>query len=79
MIHVVVMKCLIGLPLLIYAEHYGAVGVGSFNNRGVGVGGFVYRLHSPAIKGSKPSRGKKFCPEQCPDPPWDPPSILFNG
>jgi hypothetical protein len=28
MIHVVVMKRLTGLPLLIYAEHYGAVGVG---------------------------------------------------
>jgi hypothetical protein len=40
MIHVVVMKCLIGLPLLVYIELLwvvGArVGVGSFKNRGVG-------------------------------------------
>jgi hypothetical protein len=35
MIHVVVMKCLIGLPLLMHIELYG--GVGSFKNRGVGV------------------------------------------
>jgi hypothetical protein len=28
---------------------YEGVGVGSFKNRGVGVGGFVYRLHSPGF------------------------------
>jgi hypothetical protein len=49
MIHVVAMKCLIGLPLLIHIEFYEGVGVGSFKNRGVGVGAFVYRLHSPAF------------------------------
>jgi hypothetical protein len=36
MIHVVVMKCLIGLLLLIHIELY----------ERVGVRGFVYRLHS---------------------------------
>jgi hypothetical protein len=61
MIHVVAMKCLTGLPLLIHIElllrsrsrsfkHRGdGVGVGSFKNREVGVGAFVYRLHSPDI------------------------------
>jgi hypothetical protein len=51
MIHVVVMKCLIGLPLFIHVEllsFYEGVGVRSFKNRGVGVGAFVHRLHSPA-------------------------------
>jgi hypothetical protein len=62
MIHVVVMKCLIGLSLLIYIKllwrsqsqsrsrsfKNRGVGVGNFKNRGVGVGAFVYRLHSPA-------------------------------
>jgi hypothetical protein len=48
MIHVVAMKCLIGLPLLIHIEllrksrsrsfKNRGVGVGSFKNRGVGVG-----------------------------------------
>jgi hypothetical protein len=64
MIYVVAMKCLIGLPLLIYIEllwrnrsrsfKNRGVGVGSFKNRGVevevGVGAFVYRLHSPGYK-----------------------------
>jgi hypothetical protein len=58
MIHVVAMKCLIGLPLLMHIElllrsrsfKNRGVGVraGSFKNRGVGVGALVYRLHSPA-------------------------------
>jgi hypothetical protein len=64
MIHVVVMKCFIGLPLLIHIEllwrsrsrsfkNRGVgvgIGVGSFKNREVGVrvGAFVYRFHSPA-------------------------------
>jgi hypothetical protein len=51
MIHVVVMKRLIGLPLLIHFELLwrsrsfkdGGVGVGSFKNRGVGVGSFKNR------------------------------------
>jgi hypothetical protein len=57
MIHAVVMKCLIGLQLLIHIEvlwrsrsrsfKNRGVGVGSFKNRIVGVGAFVYRLHSP--------------------------------
>jgi hypothetical protein len=46
MIHVVAMKCLTGLPLLIYTEllwrsrsfKSRGVGVGSSKNRGVGVG-----------------------------------------
>jgi hypothetical protein len=46
MIHVVAMKCLIGLPLLIHIELLWRSR--SFKNRGVGVGGFAYRLHSPA-------------------------------
>jgi hypothetical protein len=55
------MKCLIGLPLLIHIEllwrsrgrsfKNRRAGVGSFKNRGVGfgigVGAFVYRIHSP--------------------------------
>jgi hypothetical protein len=45
MIHVVVMKRLIGLPLLIHIELLWRSW--SFKNRGVGVGAFVYRLHSP--------------------------------
>jgi hypothetical protein len=51
MIHVVAMKCLIGLPLLIHIELLGRSRSRSraFKNRGVGVGAFVYRLHSPAI------------------------------
>jgi hypothetical protein len=66
MIHVVAMKCLIGLPLLIHVEllwksrsrsfkDWG-VGVwvrfGHFKNWGVGVGvrAFAYRLHSSAWK-----------------------------
>jgi hypothetical protein len=45
MIHVVAMKCLIGLPLLIRIELL--CRCRSFKNRGVGVEAFVYRLHSP--------------------------------
>jgi hypothetical protein len=45
MIHVVVTKRLIGLPLVMHIELLW--GSRSFKNRGVGVGGFVYRLHSP--------------------------------
>jgi hypothetical protein len=37
MIHVAVMKCLTGLPLLMHIEIYEGVGVGSFKNQGVGV------------------------------------------
>jgi hypothetical protein len=40
MIHVVVMKCLIDLPLLIHIELLRRSR--SFKNRGVGVGAFVY-------------------------------------
>jgi hypothetical protein len=46
MIHVVAMKCLIALPLLIHIELVQRSR--SFKNRGVGVGAFVYQLHSPA-------------------------------
>jgi hypothetical protein len=49
MIHVVVMKCLIGLPLLIHIELLWRSQSQSFKNRKVGVGTFVYRLHSPGI------------------------------
>jgi hypothetical protein len=45
MIHVVAMKRLIGLPLLIHVEILWRSR--SFKNRRVGVGAFVYRLHSP--------------------------------
>jgi hypothetical protein len=51
MIRVVVMKCLTGLPVLIHIELLWRSWSRSFKNRGVGggvgVGGFVYRLHSP--------------------------------
>jgi hypothetical protein len=43
----VVTKCLIGLPLLMHIELLWRGR--SFKNRGVGVGAFVYRLHSPAV------------------------------
>jgi hypothetical protein len=59
MIHVVVMKCLIGLPLLIHIEllwrswsrsfKNQGVRVGSFKSQGVRVGAFVYRLYSPGL------------------------------
>jgi hypothetical protein len=52
MIHVVVMKCLIGLPLLIHTELLWSRSR-SFKNWGVGFGAFVYRLHSPAADTSK--------------------------
>jgi hypothetical protein len=50
MVHVVAMKCLIGLPLLKHIEILRRSRSRSFKNRGagVGVGTFVYRLHSPA-------------------------------
>jgi hypothetical protein len=48
MIHVVVMKRLIGLLLLIHIELLRRSQ--SFKNRGVGVGTFVYRLHSPVLE-----------------------------
>jgi hypothetical protein len=48
MIHVVAVKCLIGLPLLIHIELLWSRSR-SFKNRGVGVGTFVYRLHSPGF------------------------------
>jgi hypothetical protein len=49
MIHVVAMKCRIGLPLLMRIELLRRGRSRSFKNRGVevGVGAFVYRLHSP--------------------------------
>jgi hypothetical protein len=49
MIHVLVMKRLIGLPLSIHIEllRRSRSRRRSFKNRGVGVGAFVYRLHSP--------------------------------
>jgi hypothetical protein len=50
MIHVVVMKCLTGLPLLIYIQILWRSRGQSFKNWGVGVGSFVYRLHSPDYK-----------------------------
>jgi hypothetical protein len=61
MIHVVVMKRFVVLPLLIHIEFLWrsrsrtsknrgvGFGVGRFKNPGVGVGSFVYRLHSPAV------------------------------
>jgi hypothetical protein len=51
MIHVVAMKCLIGLPLLIRIEllRRSRSRGRRFKNRGVGVGAFVYRLHSPGM------------------------------
>jgi hypothetical protein len=45
MIHVVAMKYFVGLPLLIHIELL--CRGRSFKNRGVGVGAFVYRIHSP--------------------------------
>jgi hypothetical protein len=73
MIHVVV-KCLTGLPLLIHIELLWRSrssknrGVGSFKNRGVRVGAFVYQHHSPDSdyatrwkeRGSNPDTGKSF-------------------
>jgi hypothetical protein len=52
MIHVVAMKCLIGLPLLMRTEilRRSRSWSRSFKNVGVGVGSFVYRLHSPGAK-----------------------------
>jgi hypothetical protein len=54
MIHVVAIKCLIGLPLIIHIELSWRSRSRSLKNRGVGVGfgvrGFVYRLHSPGYK-----------------------------
>jgi hypothetical protein len=50
MIHVVVMKCLIGLPLLMHIELLRRSRSRSFKNRGIGVGAFVYRLQSPVIR-----------------------------
>jgi hypothetical protein len=52
MIHVVVMKCLIGLPLLIHIEILWRHRSRNFKNRGagVGIGAFVYRLHSPGYR-----------------------------
>jgi hypothetical protein len=51
MIHVVVMKCLIGLPLLVHIELLWGSQSQSFKNLGVGVrvGSYVYRLHSPVF------------------------------
>jgi hypothetical protein len=51
MIHVVVMKCLIGLPLLIHIGLLWRSRSRSFKNRGVEVGvvAFVYRFHSPDL------------------------------
>jgi hypothetical protein len=52
MIHVVAMKCLIGLPLLILFELLGRSR--SFKNWRVGVvvESFVYRLHNPGFWGT---------------------------
>jgi hypothetical protein len=47
MIHVVAIKCLTDVPLLIHIELLRGSRSRSFKNRGVGVGGFVYSLHSP--------------------------------
>jgi hypothetical protein len=49
MIHVVAMKCLVGLPLLIHIELLWRSRSRSFKNRRVGVGAFVYRLHSSVL------------------------------
>jgi hypothetical protein len=53
MIHVAMMKRLIGSPLLIHIEilrrSRSRSPRRSFRNRGVGVGAFVYRLHSPGV------------------------------
>jgi hypothetical protein len=48
MIYVVVMKCLTGLPLLIHIQFLWTSWSQNFKNWEAGVGGFVYRLHSPA-------------------------------
>jgi hypothetical protein len=52
MIHVVAMKCLIGLPLLTHTSIalLRRSRSRTFKNGGVGVGvgAFVYRLHNPA-------------------------------
>jgi hypothetical protein len=62
MIHVVMMKRLIGLQLLMHIEllrrsrsrsfkNRGIrIGVGNLKNQGVGVGASVYRLHSPGSR-----------------------------
>jgi hypothetical protein len=47
MIHVVVMKCLTGLPVLIHIELLRRSR--SFKYWGVGVGSFVYGHHAPAL------------------------------
>jgi hypothetical protein len=47
MIHVVVMKCLVGLPLLTHIEILWRNRSQSFKNWAVGVRSFVYQLHSP--------------------------------
>jgi hypothetical protein len=56
-IHVVVMKCLmipsiilVGSPLLILVELLWRIRTWRFKNWCVGVGGFVYQLHSPEFK-----------------------------
>jgi hypothetical protein len=48
MIHVVVMKCLTGLPLLMHTELLWRSRSRRFKNRGVG--NFVYRLHRPGYR-----------------------------
>jgi hypothetical protein len=61
MIHVVVMKRLIGLPLLIHIELLWGGPNRSFKNRGVGVGAFLYRLHSPGSKDVRNYGGEISC------------------
>jgi hypothetical protein len=49
MIHVVAMKCLIGLPLLIHIELLLRSRSRSFKNRGIGVGVGVLGTESKAL------------------------------
>jgi hypothetical protein len=60
MIHVVVMKRLVGLPLLMHIELLWRSR--TFKNRGIGVGAFVCRLHSPATYLFAENRGMLLTP-----------------
>jgi hypothetical protein len=61
MVHVVVMKRFIGLPLLIHIELLWRSRSQNFKSRGVRVGAFVYRLHSPGYKSPPLAHNYTWC------------------